>query len=79
MECENNVHQISHPDKTDDIRKTHIINRELKCLKVDIAALQETRLAVAGTVKEADFTFFWQGLGADEHRLHGVGFAVSNR
>ena len=69
----------SDPDKTDDIRKTHIINRELKRLKVDIAAVQETRLADAGTVQEADFTFFWQGLGADERRLHGVGFAVSNR
>lgn len=62
----------------DDARKTAIINRELTKLNIDIAALQETRLASSGSIKEKEYTFFWQGLGPDEHRLHGVGFAVRN-
>ena len=42
-----------------DARKTAIINNELKRLNVDIAALQETRLADSGTLREKDYTFFW--------------------
>ena len=61
-----------------DIRKTAVINNELLRLNVDIATLQETRLADAGTLKEKDYTFFWQGKSADEPREHGVGFAVKN-
>ena len=44
-----------------DARKTAVINNELKRLNVDIATLQETWLANAGTLKERDYTFFWQG------------------
>lgn len=61
-----------------DSRKTAVINDELKRLNVDIATLQETRLADSGTLKEKDYTFFWQGKGPDERRDHGVGFAVKN-
>ena len=61
-----------------DARKTAIIDRELSKLKVDIAALQETRLPSTGSLMEKDYTFFWQGLGPEEHRLYGVGFAVRN-
>jgi exonuclease III len=61
-----------------DSRKTAVINDELKRLNVDIATLQETRLADSGTLKEKDYTFFWQGKGPDERREHGVGFAVKN-
>ena len=61
-----------------DARKTAVINNELKRLHVDIAALQETRLADSGTLKEKDYTFFWQGKSSEEHRQHGVGFAVKN-
>ena len=61
-----------------DARKTAVINNELKRLNVDIAALQETRLADSGTLKEKDYTFFWQGKSSEEHRQHGVGFAVKN-
>ena len=32
-----------------------------------------------GTLKEKDYTFFWQGKHSDEPREHGVGFAVKNR
>lgn len=37
---------------------------------VDIAALQETRLADSETLKEKDCTFFWQGKSAEHHREH---------
>ena len=61
-----------------DLRKTAVINNELSRLNVDIAALQETRLAEAASLKEKDYTFFWQGKAKDEKREHGVGFAVKN-
>ena len=68
------------PDLQDisDARKTAVINNELKRLNVNIATLQETWLANAGTLKERDYTFFWQGKSSDEPREHGVGFAVKN-
>ena len=37
-----------------DSRKTAVIYDELKRLNVDIATLQETRLADSGTLKEMD-------------------------
>ena len=61
-----------------DARKTAVINNELLRLQVDIAALQETRLADSGTLKEKDFTFFWQGKSVGDRRENGVGFAVKN-
>ena len=64
--------------KIDDARKTAIIDSELARLNVDIACLQETRLADSGCIREANYTFYWQGLSADEPRRHGVGFAVKN-
>lgn len=44
-----------------DSRKTAVINDELKRLHMDIATLQETRLADSGSLKEKDYTFFWKG------------------
>lgn len=64
--------------EVDNIRKTAVVDRELTRLKVDIAALQETRLPNSGSIKERNYTFFWQGLN-ENRRLHGVGFAVHNR
>ena len=61
-----------------DSRKTAAINYELIRLNVDIATLQETRLADFGTLKVKDYTFFWQGKRFVEPREHGVGFAVRN-
>ena len=61
-----------------DSRKTAVIIDELKRLNVYIATLQETRIADSGTLKEKDYTFFWQGKGSNEPREHGVGFAVRN-
>ena len=62
----------------DDARKTAVISQELKRLNIDIAALQETRLPSNGSLKEEDYTLFWQGKAPEEHRVHGVGFAVRN-
>ena len=61
------------------LRKTAVIARELHRLRVDIAALQETRLPESGSLREDGYTFYWKGLGEDEPRYHGVGFAVSER
>ena len=38
----------------------------------------ETRLPSNGSLREQDYTFFWQGIEPDEPRLHGMGFAVRN-
>ena len=62
----------------DDARKTAVISQELKRLNIDMAALQDTRLPSNGSLKEEDYTFFWQGKAPEEHRVHGVGFAVRN-
>ena len=61
-----------------DPRKTAVLNDELKRLYVDIATLQETRLADSGSLKEKDHTFVWQGKSSDEPCQQGVGFAVRN-
>ena len=61
-----------------DSRKTAIIDSELDRLNIDIATLQETRLAENGSLKEQRHTFFWQGKSIEEKRGHGVGFAVKN-
>ncbi|KAG7304556.1 hypothetical protein JYU34_011506 [Plutella xylostella] len=71
----------STPSSTDDIpelRKTTIIDRELLRLRVDVAALQETRLLDEGSLREDNYTFFWKGKDDGERREHGVGFAVHN-
>ena len=65
-------------EEINDTRKTAIIDWELSRLKMDIVALQETRLPGSGSIKEKDFSFFWQGKALEEVREHGVGFAVRN-
>ena len=66
-------------DTTSDFRKTAVIDKELKMLDVDFAALQETRLADAGSIREGSYSFYWFGLPAKDRRIHGVGFAVRNQ
>ena len=63
---------------TRDSMKTAVLNKELKSLNVDTAALQEKRLSESGTLKEEDYTFYWQGKGSDKQSEHGVGLAVRN-
>ena len=65
--------------EVNDARKTAVIDRELSRLQMDIVALQETRLPETGSVRERDFTLFWQGKPSNEVREHGVGFAVRNK
>ena len=67
-----NLQQVS------DARKTAVINNELCRLQVNVIALQETRLAESGIIREKDYSFFWQGKAANMTREHGVGFAVKN-
>ena len=66
------------PCDVTDPRKTAIIDRELTRLDISIAALQETRLAGSGTIREENFTFFWKGRDLGQPRQHGVGFAINN-
>ncbi len=61
-----------------DVRKTSVIIDELARLHIDIASLQETRLPDSGSLKEKNYTFFWQGKSTDGVREYGVGFAVRN-
>ena len=70
--------QTNDLQQIDDARKTAVIDRELSRLNIDIACLQETRLADSGTIREANYTFFWQGKPSNEARQHGVGFAIKN-
>ena len=44
-----------------DSRKTAVINDDLRRLNMDVATLQETRLADFATLTEKDYTFFRQG------------------
>ncbi|CAH0724329.1 unnamed protein product, partial [Brenthis ino] len=60
------------------LRKTSIIDSELLRLNVSIAALQETRLADEGSLRETNYTFYWKGKDATQVREHGVGFAIRN-
>jgi len=60
----------------DAARKTAIIDAELHRLHIDIAALQETRLAYNRFLTKMHYTFFWQGKQLDDRRE--VGFAVRN-
>ena len=77
--------RIITPGFSDDLqevnnaRKTAVIDRELSRLQMDIVALRETRLPETESVRERDFTLFWNGKPSDEVREHGVGFTVRNR
>ena len=55
-----------------DSRKTAVINNELMPHNVDIATIQDTRLADGGALKEKDYIFYWQGKGSGEHSEYGV-------
>ena len=62
--------------KLDDSSKTAAINNELIRLRINVCALQETRLQDAGHISESDYTFFYIGKPKEESRIHWVGFAV---
>ena len=64
--------------KLTDVRRTAVIDMELARLNLDIVALQETRFPESGSLREKNYTFFWQGKAATERREYGVGFAICN-
>ena len=47
-------------------------------LNKGIAALQDPRLAESNTLRENDYSFFWEGRAEGEVRLNGVGFTLKN-
>lgn len=55
----------------DEARKTTVIEKELARLNIHIACLQETCLADSGSIREANYTFYWQGLSQGSPRQHG--------
>ena len=61
-------------------RRTALVSRELDRYKVEIAALNETRLADEGLLNEVGggYTFFWSGRKEEERREAGVGFAIKS-
>ena len=72
-----NVRTLYSPTGFND-RQTARLNEELKRLNIDIVALSETRLSGSGSLREKDYTTFWQGKGEHETREHGVGSAIKN-
>ena len=59
MECKDNDNRSLDLQQIDAALKTAIIDAELHLLDIDIAALQETRLADNGSLIEKHYTFFW--------------------
>ena len=49
---------VSDLQQVTDVRKTAVINNDLRWLQVDIIALQETRLPESGIIREKDYSFF---------------------
>ena len=66
------------PDCDRPPRRTALVAAELNRYRIDIAALSETRLAEEDNLTEVGegYSFFWRGLPKDDHRIHGVGFAI---
>ena len=70
-----NVRNLMDNDKRNcPERQTAFITSELPRHNVDIAALQETRLADEGQLTEigGGYTFLWRGLSSEQRRLLGV-------
>lgn len=60
-------------------RKFAVIDVELTHLLVSITALSETWLTGSGSIREGNFTIFWNGYPEGKRPLHGMGFAVHNK
>ena len=60
-------------------KETSITDCKLAKLNVDIAVLQETRLLGTSSLREQEYTFFWQGKNPEAPCIHDVGFAVRNK
>ena len=60
-------------------RQTALVAQELYRYNIDIAALQETRLELQGTLQGKNYTFFFIKKKPATRRYAGVGFAIANR
>ncbi|CAH8466933.1 unnamed protein product [Dicrocoelium dendriticum] len=72
LERNSSVHRLGH---------TALIAMELARYSINIAALNESRLAEQNKLHEAGagYTFYWVGNAASAPSEHGVGFAISDR
>ena len=61
-------------------RRSALVAKELKALRLDVVALTEVRKEGTGQLEESmgSFTIFWKGLDGGS-RNHGVGFAVRTK
>ncbi|CAM2101001.1 unnamed protein product [Caretta caretta] len=75
--CWNNHNMLTGLELKDyELRKTAIIDGERHQLRIDIAALSETRFLEIGSLDEVNYHFYWSGKPDYEPRIYGVGFAV---
>ena len=56
-----------------DLKKTAFLDAELSRWQIEIAALQEARLAGAGSISEMDYNCFWFGKAPEEPCIYGTG------
>ena len=59
-------------------RKSAVIDLELTRLGISACALSETWLTGSGSIREANFSFFWSGYPDNARPMHGVGLAIQN-
>lgn len=61
-------------------RSTALVCCKLACFNINMAALNETRLAKEVNIKEnLDPIIFWKGKEASEQHIHGVSFTVKTK
>lgn len=60
------------------LKKTTTVTNKRTCVKVDIAAFQETSIGVKGSIREKDYTPFSYSKFVNEKREHYLEFAVKN-
>ncbi|GCC20563.1 hypothetical protein chiPu_0019125 [Chiloscyllium punctatum] len=75
---DNDDRPLRKPTGHQRLKKIAVINDELKRLNMYVAALQDTRLAEAGSLKVMDYVFYWLVEGSHKTREDGVGFAVKS-
>uniref|UniRef100_H3AV30 Endonuclease/exonuclease/phosphatase domain-containing protein n=1 Tax=Latimeria chalumnae TaxID=7897 RepID=H3AV30_LATCH len=72
---------LDDPNSDRPERGTAIVTRELSQYNINITALNETRHADEGHLREerGGYAFFWKGKPANDKRVHGIGFAIKNQ
>ena len=67
-----NIHSLRQDDQLP------LLSRELRRLRVGVAALLEVRSPGSGTTSVGGYTYYWSGR-SNGHHLQGVAIAVSGR